>query len=162
MNPTGQPFNPNPGGMPPPAGSSSAQQELNVPGLLLMIFGALSALMAVWGLISSFLMSGESNAMLSKMMDDPNFPPAAKQMVATMMGSGGKAVILIVSLIRMAVSGLLVFGGFQMRNLKGYGLAMATAAIALLPCNGCCCVTLPVGIWALVTLMKPEVKSQFT
>jgi hypothetical protein len=33
----------------------------------------------------------------------------------------------------------------------------------MLPCGSCCCIiTMPIGIWALVTLMKPEIKNAFT
>ena len=35
------------------------------------------------------------------------------------------------------------------------------AAIRMLPCTCCCIAGLPVGIWALVILLKPEVKSAF-
>ena len=34
--------------------------------------------------------------------------------------------------------------------------------IAMVPCiSPCCLVGLPIGIWALVVLMKPEVKAAF-
>jgi hypothetical protein len=39
---------------------------------------------------------------------------------------------------------------------------MAAAIMAMIPCNCCCLLGLPFGIWALVMLMKPEVKSQFS
>jgi hypothetical protein len=41
-------------------------------------------------------------------------------------------------------------------------LAVVMSIISMLPyLSGCCCVGLPVGIWALVVLFKPEVKSAF-
>jgi hypothetical protein len=49
-----------------------------------------------------------------------------------------------------------------MQQLTSHGLAMAAAIIAMIPCFSPCCVLgLPFGIWALVVLSKPEVKSQF-
>ena len=40
--------------------------------------------------------------------------------------------------------------------------ALVSAVLALLPCLSPCCVLgLPFGIWALVTLNKPEVKEAF-
>jgi hypothetical protein len=39
---------------------------------------------------------------------------------------------------------------------------MAASIIAIIPCFGpCCCLGIPVGIWALVVINKPEVKSAF-
>jgi hypothetical protein len=49
-----------------------------------------------------------------------------------------------------------------MKKLESYGLAMAASIIAMIPCvSPCCLLGLPIGIWALVVLMKPEVKSAF-
>jgi hypothetical protein len=49
-----------------------------------------------------------------------------------------------------------------MRKLDSYGLAMTASIVALIPCiSPCCVVGLPIGIWALVILSKPEVKSAF-
>jgi hypothetical protein len=52
-----------------------------------------------------------------------------------------------------------------MRNLKGWGMAMTAAVLSVIPLcfNSCCClIAMPAGIWALVVLNKPEVKSSFT
>jgi hypothetical protein len=63
-----------------------------------------------------------------------------------------------------ALMALIAFiGAFRMRQLKSYGLAMASAIIAMVPCTTymCCLLMLPMGIWALTVLLKPEVKSAF-
>lgn len=63
-----------------------------------------------------------------------------------------------------AIMALIAFiGAFRMRQLKSYGLAMASAIIAMVPCTTymCCLLMLPMGIWALTVLLKPEVKSAF-
>jgi hypothetical protein len=40
---------------------------------------------------------------------------------------------------------------------------VVTSIVAMVPCLGpCCIVGIPIGIWALVVLMKPEVKAAFT
>jgi hypothetical protein len=67
------------------------------------------------------------------------------------------------SLLALAISALVLWSGLQMRQLKGRGLAIAGAILAMIPCfTGCCCVIgLPVGIWALVVLMNAEVKAAF-
>jgi hypothetical protein len=62
----------------------------------------------------------------------------------------------------MLVSGLLLLGGIKMKNLQNYGLAMTASIVAMIPCNFPCCVLgLPIGIWAVIVLAKPEVKNAF-
>ncbi len=57
---------------------------------------------------------------------------------------------------------LRLFGSIQMLRMRSHGLAMTTAILTLVPFTACCClVNIPVGIWALVVLSKPEVKSAF-
>jgi hypothetical protein len=65
-------------------------------------------------------------------------------------------------MVGLAISVFVLFGAIKMQKLTGYGFAFATAIVALIPCFSPCCVLgLPIGIWALVMLNKPEVKSQF-
>jgi hypothetical protein len=57
--------------------------------------------------------------------------------------------------------GFVLGGAYQMLNLRNYGVAMASAIVAMLPCSGCCLLGLPFGIWALVVLNKQEVREAF-
>src|SRR5205807_657149 len=80
---------------------------------------------------------------------------AKSQGAAVMFGSGG--VGLVASLI-------IILGGLRMRALRSYGLAVTGSVLALLPCvtcTGCCGLGQGIGIWALVVLLKPEVKALF-
>jgi hypothetical protein len=62
----------------------------------------------------------------------------------------------------LVLGGVVIFGATKMKSLQGYGLAMAAAVIALVPCTSPCCVLgLPIGIWALVVLLNQEVKGAF-
>jgi predicted Zn finger-like uncharacterized protein len=54
-----------------------------------------------------------------------------------------------------------LIGAHKMKTLESYGLAMTGAIVAMLPCNGCCLLGLPFGIWALVVLSNAEVKDAF-
>jgi hypothetical protein len=66
-----------------------------------------------------------------------------------------------VNLLIAALNGFVLFGAIKMLRLQSHGLAMAASIVAMLPCQCCCLLGLPFGIWALVVLNKPEVKSQF-
>ena len=69
----------------------------------------------------------------------------------------------VFSFVFAALNGFVLWGAIKMLRLQSFGLAMATCIVAMVPlCTGCCCILgLPFGIWGLVVLNKPEVKSQF-
>lgn len=52
-------------------------------------------------------------------------------------------------------------GAIKMKRLQNHGLAVTACVLALLPCNCCCILGLPFGIWGLVVLNKPDVKDAF-
>ena len=57
---------------------------------------------------------------------------------------------------------LSIIGGISMRRLSSYGLSIAGSIAALIPFGTGCCVTgIPFGIWGLVVLTRPEVKTGF-
>lgn len=133
------------------APGGAAQELLNVPSLLILIMGVLGVLFALFGLVSG-------GGMPAGLMDNPQITPEVREMIAKFqgMGRGGNVLSLI-------LDGVMIYGALQMRQVKNWGLSLASAILVLLPCAGCCCLLgLPVGIWAIITLTKPEVKSAFS
>jgi predicted Zn finger-like uncharacterized protein len=53
-------------------------------------------------------------------------------------------------------------GAIKMKRLQNHGLAVTACVLAMLPCNCCCMLGLPFGIWGLVVLNKPDVKNAFS
>jgi hypothetical protein len=54
-------------------------------------------------------------------------------------------------------------GGVAMMRMRGYSLAVIGAAVGMINCNtGCCLLSIPIGIWALIILMQSDVKANFT
>jgi hypothetical protein len=147
MNPTGQPM-----GMPAPsAPSGSAQEALNVPSILIMVMAGIGILSALYGIVAG-------GGLPPALLENPQFTPEMRSMLTKFAGGGR-----IMNVVSLGLDGLMIYGALQMRQLKNFGLAMASSIIVMIPCAGCCCLLgLPVGIWALVTLNKPEVKSAFT
>jgi len=69
---------------------------------------------------------------------------------------------LVFSIIGILMSALILLGGIKMKNLENHGLAMTASIVAMIPCiSPCCLIGLPIGIWAVVVLSKPEVKNAF-
>lgn len=59
------------------------------------------------------------------------------------------------------VYGFLIYCAMKMKEGSSYALAITGAVLSMIPCNCCCAVGIPVGIWALLVLNKPEVKEAF-
>lgn len=151
MNPTGQPFQPPFAEQPPP--QRSAKDELNVPSILLLISAGAGVLFGLWGLV----MGGGDQEALNAQLADPNLAPMKDFFIA--LANAQRPI----SGLSVLVDGFVIFGALQMRALKFYPLVIASLIVGFLPRGACCCcLTLPVGIWALVVLMRAEVKSQFS
>lgn len=149
---------------PPPYGTpahppgTNPVEAVKLPAIFLIVIGAIGLLWALFSLISGLAGAEQNQAQMQQALSDPNIPPALKRMLAG--ASGGGAAFF--NLFYVLTSGLVIFGGIQMMKLKSYGLSMAASIIAMIPCVGpCFCLGLPVGIWSLVVLNKPEVKAAF-
>jgi hypothetical protein len=69
---------------------------------------------------------------------------------------------IVGGILGIAVSVLILFGALKMKKLENHGWAIAASILALAPCiSPCCFIGLPIGIWSLVVLAKPEVKGAF-
>jgi len=143
---------PAPAAFPGVAPASRASEMVNAPATGLMITGILTILFAAYEVVST-LFSGARH--MPQSMGNPEFD----KMVATMMGPMG----LLIGGLWLLTGLLQLFGGIKMKKLEGYGLVMAASILGMIPCfsYGCCVLGLPIGIWVLVTLSKPEVKNAF-
>ncbi len=66
------------------------------------------------------------------------------------------------SFIGILVAIFIIYAALKMKDLNQWGLAMAASILAMIPCiSPCCIIGLPIGIWCLVVLTKPEVKATF-
>ncbi|PQO27156.1 zinc ribbon domain-containing protein [Blastopirellula marina] len=60
-----------------------------------------------------------------------------------------------------AMLGLALYGAYQARDLKNFGLAWAGFIIALLPCSFLCILTIPISVWGMMVLSDSSVQRQF-
>ena len=73
----------------------------------------------------------------------------------------GIGVLLGFCAVKLVLDLLTVYAGWQMRQLRSWGVCMAGSIAAMLPCSACCILGLPMGIWALIVLLDNEVKQAF-
>lgn len=155
---------PGPVSMPPstfPVGGGSRDAALNAvkgPAIALIIVAALGIGLFFLGAIRNFL----GGAMLHQTAPT-NLPPEWQSFYQSMEKMQGPAEGAV-DLFFAAMNGLVLFGGIKMLRLESRTLGIVACIIAMLPVTiSCCCILgLPFGIWGLVALNKPEVKSHFT
>ena len=129
------------------APSNAAAEQVKGPAVGLMVVAVLGFVLQAISLVmnlvgASFLATQQNNQAWANMF------------------SGALGVVF--GIIALLVSGLIFYGALKMKKLESYGLAMAASIVAMIPCvSPCCLIGLPIGIWAVVVLSKPEVKDAF-
>ena len=145
------PSAPPPGVTMAPAASPSALAQVNGPAIGLIVTGGLNIALSIARAVMSLL--GVGMGALQNMQGDGTQP-----MFMKMMGTFG----LLFGAIGFVGGLLILFGGIKMKKLESYGLVMTASIVAMVPCvSACCIVGLPIGIWAITVLSKPEVKGSF-
>jgi hypothetical protein len=140
-----------PAAVPPPPAINPADLVAG-PAAGLMVVGALVLLGNLLGLFSNLL---GLNTPLPTSTGDAQMD----HIIQLMSGTLGT----ISALIGMGLGGVTLWAGARFRQLKNYNLVMAMLILNMIPCcNSCCClIGLPIGIWGITVLKKPEVKSAF-
>jgi len=139
----------------PTAGGGNAAQQVVGPAIGLMITAGLGVAVQVLGIVGNLLGIGMSGVAASQGNQNGQELPAIFHMM-----SGGVGIVFNIIGIIMAV--VVFMGALKMKKLQSFGFVMAATIIAMVPCiSPCCWVGLPIGIWALVVLNKPEVKGAF-
>jgi DNA-directed RNA polymerase subunit RPC12/RpoP len=124
-----------------------ASQRVSAPAVCLIVTAVLGLGLHLLGFIWHLSMAGPA---MHRNVD------ALPEMLFT------GPIAIIQSSIGIILSILVLIGAMKMKVLENYGLAMAASIVALIPCIGpCCLLGLPFGIWALVVLSDPVVKSSF-
>ena len=132
----------------------AALRQVKGPAIGLKVTAVIGLLLVAAGLVINILMLSGIQTGLQQIND-----PQIQKLLSSMGGGLG-----IVQNLIGAVAGVIVLmGAAKMQKLQNHQFALTAGIVAMLPCISPCCVFgLPIGIWALVILNKPEVKSQFS
>ena len=127
--------------------ADAAKEAVKGPALCLVIFSIMGLLSSLLGLLINFGLVGIG--VLESYGGDEVMLQGAFGVVSSVIGLG------IVVFVYMAAG--------KMKRLESLNWAIAGSILAMLPCfSPCCLLGLPVGIWSLIVLNKPEVKEAFT
>lgn len=166
-----------PAPLPPGDRTSSAWQRVQAPAIALIVVGILNLLLTLVQIGKSTLDALKTPEQLAKEREElidkvesvvPGFRKAYEQSEGGASAEGLKTQAVITGAIASALALLTallsLIGGVRMRQLRSYGLSVAgaiSAAIPCITCSGTCCFGEIIGIWALVVLLSTEVRSTF-
>jgi hypothetical protein len=156
-------------GAPPPlspagvGGREAALQRVKVPAVALMVTAILNIILAVWSLIQLIFSNPDVQQLNSELaqLNNPQVEQFVQKMLHLMYGPLG----IVNIFVELAISVLILVGAKKMKSLQSYEFSLAAAALSTVPCLTPCCgyvLGLAFGIWSLVVLRKPEVKSHFS
>ena len=150
----GPPSTPPPGGASAPALTSPApppvHEKTPASGTGIIVAPAVGLMIgALWKLLSAlvalFVLSGH-NRWLGPMLGNLGF------------GSFFDVASISLVFFKVIPALFILFGAFQMLQLRSYAWAMAAAILSILACS---LVGLPLGIWALIVLARQDVRETF-
>lgn len=128
------------------------RQQVQGPAIALIVVSSIAIFLGVVGLAFDvvFILTG-----VVERLEAMNDGPVSEYTQIAIRGIWG--VILVLA------SSFVLYGAINMKNMTDYSTAKAASIVAMIPLIGPCCILgIPFGIWALVTLNKPGVKSKFS
>src|SRR5579864_7895272 len=69
--------------------------------------------------------------------------------------------LLLTQAVSLATGIVIILAAMRMMRLKSHGLATVASVLAMLPCGPAWLLGLPIGIWSLMALSRPNVKAAF-
>ena len=138
----------------------AALQRVKAPAVALMVTAILNILLGVWSLVRMTIFRPNLQQLNSELqqLNNPQLQEFVQKVFHMSYGPFGIAS----SFLGVALSVLILIGASKMQSLRSYEFSMTAAILAMIPClTPCCILGLPFGIWAVVALSRPGIKSQF-
>lgn len=142
------PPSPPPPGAPPPAANPA--QQVQGPAIGLLITAVIGILFALFGLLANLMGFGMAGL--------DQFGGGYGDRYWSMW-TGGMGMAF--SVVFLAIWGFVAWASLKMKVLEQWTAAVVASVLAMIPCSCACILGLPIGIWSLVILLKPEVKTAF-
>jgi hypothetical protein len=129
--------------------ASDVSSQVSGPAIGLLVTGIIGAFFAGLGLIASIVGMGIAPFIREEI------PDRYAEIWEGSVGAAG-------SIVEIIVAAFIIYAALKMRELKQWEVSLAASIVAMIPCiSPCCILGLPIGIWALVVLLRPEVKNAF-
>lgn len=129
------------------------RQKLRAPAIGLIVAGSLNGATGLIALLSGLMR-------LTGIVGKETLPSDQAEKMGYMAGT---IVPYMISFISLVLAPVIIYGAVRMMQGKQPGLAKIAAILAIIPVTSCCFVIgIPVGIWSLIVLAKPEVQAVFS
>ncbi|NNJ25476.1 hypothetical protein [Alienimonas chondri] len=133
-------------------GPGSDAERAKGPAIGLLVVGAMSAAATLFVILACVMAAVENPT-------PQNLDPAGN-VAAQMVGYYAAMLSGPVSSLTMTL--IILFGGYQMLTARSWAWALVGTIAAMVPCcNFTFLFGIPIGIWALVVLLDPQVKAAF-
>lgn len=130
------------------------RSKVGPPGIALAVLGLGAILVNLAVLVMSLLGYASTIASLASGELDA---ATTSSVVSSLIG------YLLQFALSCLASFIVAFAGLRLRGARSPGLVYFGSVLAMLPCVGpCCCLGLPIGIWAIVTMQDEQVKAAFS
>ncbi len=147
--PTAPPPPPASQGPPPPYGPPPAQR-VSGPAIGLIVTAVVGGILAVFSLVWHLAFGTAAGL--------GNLGGEYDRFSGLFSGTIG----VVSAAIGLVLAAFIVYAALEMRKLQSWTLVMIASILAMIPCiSPCCIIGIPIGIWSLVVLTKPEVKAAF-
>ncbi|PIE01648.1 MAG: hypothetical protein CSA81_10835 [Acidobacteria bacterium] len=141
----------------------AVKKKVGPPAVALIITAAVGLCMQIIGLLTR-LVSSQDPEVVMKQMNEAfsqmgwDINPEMYEPLFNQQGVYG----IISSVFGLIMVGIVFYGGLKMKKLENWGLSLAASILAIVPClSPCCCIGMPIGIWALIVLLDDHVKDGF-
>ena len=162
-----------PAGLPPPPITPSTppvavgatrppgdpRRLVTAPAIFLIVASVLDLAWSAFSLLAAILGSGAGFMHRGRLPFQGSGDPGMDRILEILLGPVGMGL----EVVGLLVSGLIIAGALRMMALRNYSLCLVVAILAIIPCTApCCCLGIPAGIWALVVLLRSDVKAAFS
>ena len=127
---------------------TQARRKIKAPAFMLLMSGILNV--ALSGLLLILIPTG----LLTQGLE--NAPGIDRDAIMLQ-----RAIYAVSYSIVLIANCFVAYAALGMQNLRGWGLSMTASIVSVIPCFACYMIGLPVGIWCIVALNSPEVKTAF-
>jgi len=128
-------------------------ERLRAPGTALIIAASLNGIIGLLALLGGLVR-------LSGLSGSEQLPANEAERIGYVSST---VITYCVSLLSLLLAPLIIYGAIQMMHGKKYKMARVAAIMAINPFTSCCfLVSIPMGIWAMILLGKPEIKAVFS
>jgi hypothetical protein len=134
----------------------NARERVKGPAIGLLVLGILGVVAGLISVAQSLFGLGGIDPAQLQQAREAGMPEWA---LGAMTGGS-----ILFALLTIAGSAFVVFAAVNMQKLRGHGMAQVASVLVMIPCfTSCCCLFgLPIGIWSLIVLNKPDVRSAFS